>query len=610
MACVLTQLAVDVKLSAPPSFAVHSSGGQQRRASTASSHSSHDDDSTQARQQQTSVTDSDESPPASPPPSDAAAASKQSASSSSSSSSAAGNSCHQCKTAKDACLLLFCSSAAEKGVRKRRCRKKYCEACLRRSYNPEVAIASKQWVCPSCLGFCVCAACSRGGEGDVSKEGLSGGLATLASMSPIILHLLGIDERRLAQLQAVVNSPQLTASLLCGDGDHLQSGALMAMLGAAGGAAAAGRPVSGDAGLGMQLQDLSLQQHFDSPQHQQQPIFHPNDPAFAAVAVAAALPSVPSMPAYAHEGMQFPAAPLDGVVQQQQRMSSSTTSSSTVSSPYASSYSAASTSSSVSTSPQRNAGFPAYPALPPPASPLVLPTAANAVSESPHRSLPFVSRAHTHGPAADNAEQASLPFDSMSSQQQQRLFSQPPPHPSSSSLLSQSTPTPSRHLADLDAAYLQQQQQVSRKRSYSNSLGDAAAVGDGASGASRQRFFMPPHLTAGSGDSSRHAAVDWAAVKSEAADWTSRHEQQLQQFAEAELMRRLQEAAQYKPDQQQQQQQLSSSSVSLQHDSDAYRHPHPHSQYETAGAPAPVQSLDPSFSYVDASAPLPAHTSY
>ena len=138
-----------------------------------------------------------------------------------------GNSCHQCKTAKDSSLLLFCSSAAEKGVRKRRCRKKYCESCLRRSYNPEVATPSLQWVCPSCAGFCVCAACSRGGEGELSKEKISGGLQTLAQMNPMILALLGIDERKLAHLQAVVNSPQV--------GPMVDAGGLLAMMGGAGG---------------------------------------------------------------------------------------------------------------------------------------------------------------------------------------------------------------------------------------------------------------------------------------------------------------------------------------------------------------------------------------
>lgn len=64
-------------------------------------------------------------------------------------------------------------------------------------------------MCPSCQGFCVCAACSRGGEGELSKEKISGGLQALAAMSPVVLALLGIDERKLNQLQAVVNSPAM-----------------------------------------------------------------------------------------------------------------------------------------------------------------------------------------------------------------------------------------------------------------------------------------------------------------------------------------------------------------------------------------------------------------
>ena len=51
-----------------------------------------------------------------------------------------GVSCHQCKTNKDPATLLFCANREEKGVRRRRCRKKYCESCLRRSYPLHVLV--------------------------------------------------------------------------------------------------------------------------------------------------------------------------------------------------------------------------------------------------------------------------------------------------------------------------------------------------------------------------------------------------------------------------------------------------------------------------------------
>lgn len=56
-----------------------------------------------------------------------------------------GSSCHQCKTTKDAQFLFFCTNKAEKGVRKRRCRKKYCESCLKRSYSKEVNQLIPHW---------------------------------------------------------------------------------------------------------------------------------------------------------------------------------------------------------------------------------------------------------------------------------------------------------------------------------------------------------------------------------------------------------------------------------------------------------------------------------
>ena len=87
-----------------------------------------------------------------------------------------GVSCHQCKTTKQTHELHFCTSQAlisRKG-RRRKCRKKYCESCLSRSYSPAVLNASfkesRQWPCPSCLGLCICAACTRSGGPDDSDD--------------------------------------------------------------------------------------------------------------------------------------------------------------------------------------------------------------------------------------------------------------------------------------------------------------------------------------------------------------------------------------------------------------------------------------------------------
>ena len=101
-----------------------------------------------------------------------------------------GVSCHQCKTNKDPNLLLFCGNRAEKGVRKRRCRKKYCETCLRRSYSLAVLVREddKDWHCPSCLNACCCAACQRR-DSPMDSEGTHGsdGASEQLAMSPMTL---------------------------------------------------------------------------------------------------------------------------------------------------------------------------------------------------------------------------------------------------------------------------------------------------------------------------------------------------------------------------------------------------------------------------------------
>lgn len=72
-------------------------------------------------------------------------------------------SCHQCKTSKSPSQLLFCTAAAS-GIKRRRCRKKYCFYCLQRVYSMYDVIVKprvEDWNCPSCLGVCSCAGCKR-----------------------------------------------------------------------------------------------------------------------------------------------------------------------------------------------------------------------------------------------------------------------------------------------------------------------------------------------------------------------------------------------------------------------------------------------------------------
>jgi len=89
-----------------------------------------------------------------------------------------GNSCHQCKTNKDPPHLYFCTAKNDHPMGKRNCRKKYCLACMSRWYkgllhtgmpghqqnnnnNNNNNSCQSGWLCPSCTGVCVCAACDR-----------------------------------------------------------------------------------------------------------------------------------------------------------------------------------------------------------------------------------------------------------------------------------------------------------------------------------------------------------------------------------------------------------------------------------------------------------------
>mmetsp|Transcript_18179 Transcript_18179/g.32557 ORF Transcript_18179/g.32557 Transcript_18179/m.32557 type:complete len:243 (+) Transcript_18179:408-1136(+) len=72
-----------------------------------------------------------------------------------------GSSCHQCKSRRNCSDLTYCTSNLDK--KKKKCRKKYCEHCLRKFYRESPAQISERptWKCPSCRKICCCAACRR-----------------------------------------------------------------------------------------------------------------------------------------------------------------------------------------------------------------------------------------------------------------------------------------------------------------------------------------------------------------------------------------------------------------------------------------------------------------
>ena len=334
-------------------------------------------------------------------------------------------------------------------------------SCLRRSYNPEVAVPSHSWVCPSCSGFCVCAACSRGGDGELSKEKISGGLAALSQMNPTLLALLGIDERKLAHLQAVVNSPTLHS--------FNDTTGLLALL-----AQTSSNSNGGVAGLAG-MPELSLL-HGHGHHHQ----------LAAAAAAAGSTSSFPSgLPQTSGGGGcggdecglgHPPPQQLPFLVDGHLRSAASTAS--TVSSPYASSSSSYSSSAPSTSSPPMRTLLTGQPSpiqsLPPPASTLLNHSSPPA---TPTYSPRLVSRSHTHAPL----HPVSIP-------NYPRLLSQPPP---SSQSVHSSAPAGSRQLQDVEAleGSYQRELAVSRKRSWSNSVGED----DGAAVSIRQRFGQLPY---------------------------------------------------------------------------------------------------------------------
>ena len=139
-----------------------------------------------------------------------------------------GVSCHQCKTNKEPSTLLFCANREEKGVRRRRCRKKYCESCLRRSYPLSVLVREegRDWHCPSCVGVCCCAACQRKDTGSpAAGASIGSGEPDAAKLEESSPQLLSIGSDRDRQKAAAGDRPG-TAARAAGDGQQSASHSL------------------------------------------------------------------------------------------------------------------------------------------------------------------------------------------------------------------------------------------------------------------------------------------------------------------------------------------------------------------------------------------------
>ena len=313
-----------------------------------------------------------------------------------------------------------------------------------------------------------------------SVRGLTGAMAALSQMNPLILALLGVDERKLAQLQAVINTPQLLAM-----NDPAQAGLLASMLASANNpyavapqplinpAVLAGVPApatttpatAGLNSVGLGMQELSLSQHYEP----------------------ASLLSMPPATISAYQAVHDAQVrlPVQPFMESMAPMHSNASTASTVTSPYgtSSAYSISSSgTNSSSSSPLLRAAMAGQ--QPPTASLLTMPPPAQlpaSVTGTPTNSPRMVSRSHTQPQAPVE------PIDHSPAMQRQRLFSHPPLPP-----LSSSTPTMSRilpqqpnehspHLLhDLSPSHSyagqSYQQPLSRKRSYSTTMADGEAT--------------------------------------------------------------------------------------------------------------------------------------
>lgn len=104
--------------------------------------------------------------------------------------SAGGSSCHQCKSRRLFNDLTYCTGNLDK--KKKNCRKKYCEHCLKKFYkeDPVDIPDMKEWVCPSCRKLCSCAACRR--RENKLLEGKNGSPNLKSMPPPLVPH--GVDE--------------------------------------------------------------------------------------------------------------------------------------------------------------------------------------------------------------------------------------------------------------------------------------------------------------------------------------------------------------------------------------------------------------------------------
>lgn len=105
--------------------------------------------------------------------------------------SVGGSSCHQCKSRRMNNDLTYCTSNLDK--KKKSCRKKYCEHCLKKFYkeSPLQIANKKEWKCPSCRKICCCAACRRKEmKGKGGKSMLPPALAAVAGLKAPVSFLL------------------------------------------------------------------------------------------------------------------------------------------------------------------------------------------------------------------------------------------------------------------------------------------------------------------------------------------------------------------------------------------------------------------------------------
>ena len=106
-------------------------------------------------------------------------------------------SCHKCKSSKSITVMIFCNRTHihKKTKGEFTCRKKYCRKCLDRELIDFTDEERSKWICPACLGTCMCAKCvrDRGSYQELEMACLTLPVPPIPALLPMSILTLRID---------------------------------------------------------------------------------------------------------------------------------------------------------------------------------------------------------------------------------------------------------------------------------------------------------------------------------------------------------------------------------------------------------------------------------